>query len=185
MRTWREGTGLGLSLVHGIVADSRGAIDVATREGAGTTFTVWLPCSGETAAPAVEDFAELPQGHGESVMIVDDEQPLVRLAEETLAQLGYDPAGFDSSVAALEAFRAEPQRYDLLLTDQTMPDLTGTELAQAIRQLRPELPIVLMSGYKGSQLNALAQAAGVSAILHKPLVSRDIAESIARALPRT
>ena len=128
---------------------------------------------------------ELPQGHGESVMIVDDEQPLVRLAEETLAQLGYDPAGFDSSVAALEAFRAEPQRYDLLLTDQTMPDLTGTELAQAIRQLRPELPIVLMSGYKGSQLNALAQAAGVSAILHKPLVSRDIAESIARALPRT
>jgi len=180
-----KGTGLGLSLVHGIVADSRGAIDVATREGAGTTFTVWLPCSGETAAPAVEDFAELPQGHGESVMIVDDEQPLVRLAEETLAQLGYDPAGFDSSVAALEAFRAEPQRYDLLLTDQTMPDLTGTELAQAIRQLRPELPIVLMSGYKGSQLNALAQAAGVSAILHKPLVSRDIAESIARALPRT
>jgi PAS domain S-box-containing protein len=180
-----KGTGLGLSLVHGIVAESRGAIDVVTREGAGTTFTVWLPCSGETGAPAVEDFAELPQGHGESVMVVDDEQLLVRLAEETLAQLGYDPAGFDSSVAALEAFRAEPQRYDLLLTDQTMPDLTGTELAQAVRQLRPELPIVLMSGYKGSQLNALAQAAGVCEILHKPLVSRDIAESIARALPRT
>ena len=178
-----KGTGLGLSLVHGIVAESRGAIDVSTREGEGTTFTVWLPYSGETEAPPAEDMAELPQGSGESVMIVDDERPLVRLAEETLAQLGYDPAGFESSVAALEAFRAEPHRYDVVLTDQTMPELTGTELAREIRQLRPEVPIVLMSGYKGAKLTALAQAVGVREILHKPLISRDIAEALDRALP--
>ena len=177
-----KGTGLGLSLVHGIVAESRGAIDVVTREGAGTTFSVWLPCSGEVALPAAEDSAELPQGHGESVMIVDDELALVRLAEETLAQLGYDAAGFDSSAAALEAFRAEPQRYDLVLTDQTMPDLAGTELAAQIRRLRPALPILLMSGHEGPQLSALAQAAGVSEILHKPLVCRDIAEALARVI---
>jgi CheY-like chemotaxis protein len=179
-----KGTGLGLSLVHGIVTDYHGVIDVSTREGEGTTFTVWLPYGGEAQIPAAEEMAELPQGNGESVMIVDDERPLVRLAEETLAQLGYDPAGFESSVAALEAFRAEPQRYDVVLTDQTMPELTGTDLAGEIRRLRPEMPIVLMSGYKGGQLTALAQAAGVREILHKPLVSRDIAEALARALRR-
>ena len=177
-----KGTGLGLSLVHGIVVDSRGAINVATKEGHGTTFTAWLPCSGETARPPAEASPELPRGNGESVLIVDDEQPLVRLAEETLAQLGYDPAGFDSPVAALEAFRAEPQRYGLVLIDQTMPALKGTDLAQEIRRLRPEVPIVLMSGYKGPHLTALARDAGVREILHKPLVSRDIADSLARVL---
>jgi len=177
-----KGTGLGLSLVHGIVADTGGAIDVATREGAGTTFSVWLPSSGDTAVPPAEDVGELAHGHGESVLIVDDERPLVRLAEETLAQLGYDPAGFDSSVAALQAFRAEPERYDLILIDQTMPDLTGIELAGEVRRLRPDVPILLMSGYKGPQLTALAQAAGVGEILHKPLVRWELADSLARAL---
>jgi len=114
-------------------------------------------------------------------MIVDDEKPLVRLAEETLAQLGYDPAGFDSSVAALEAFRADPDRYDMVLTDATMPELTGTDLAREIHRLRADVPIVLMSGYQGPQLTELAHAAGVCDILHKPLVSRDLAQSMARA----
>jgi PAS domain S-box-containing protein len=178
-----EGTGLGLSLVHGIVADFGGAIDVSTREGAGTTFAVWLPASGETAAPLADAAGALPHGNGEAVMVVDDERPLVALAEETLAELGYDPAGFDSSLAALAAFRAEPQRYDLVLTDETMPELTGTELAREIRQLRADVPIVLMSGYSGPHLTERAHAAGVCDILRKPLVGRDIAESLARALP--
>ena len=178
-----EGTGLGLSLVHGFVADFGGAIDVATHEGAGTTFAVWLPMRGETAAPLADATADFPHGNGETVMVVDDERPLVALAEETLALLGYEPAGFDSSLAALAAFRAEPERYDLVLTDETMPELTGTELAREIRRLRPEVPIVLMSGYSGPQLTDRALAAGVHEILRKPLVSRDIAEALARALP--
>jgi len=177
-----DGTGLGLSLVHGIVADFGGAIDVTTQAGAGTTFTVWLPAAGETPRLLAEPVGELPQGNGETVMIVDDQRSLVALAEETLAVLGYEPAGFDSSVAALQAFRAEPQRYDLVLTDETMPDLSGVELAREIRRLRPDLPIVLMSGYSGAQLTGRARAIGVAEVLRKPLVRRDIAEALGRAL---
>jgi CheY-like chemotaxis protein len=132
--------------------------------------------------PLAEATGELPRGNGETVMIVDDERVLVALAEETLAELGYEPVGFDSSLAALQAFRAEPKRFDLVLTDETMPDLTGTGLTREIRQLRPEIPILLMSGYSGSQLSERAQAAGVIDVLRKPLVRRDIAGPVARAL---
>jgi len=177
-----DGTGLGLSLVHGIVADFGGAIDVKTQAGAGTTFTVWLPASGETPRILAEPAGDLPLGEGEAVMIVDDERSLVALAEETLAELGYEPAGFDSSVAALQAFRADPQRFDLVLTDETMPDMSGVDLAREIRRVRPELPIVLMSGYSGAQLTERARATGVAEVLRKPLVRRDIAEALARAL---
>ncbi len=177
-----DGTGLGLSLVHGIVADFGGAIDVATQAGLGTTFTVWLPAAGETPRLLAEPMGELPSGKGETVMIVDDERALVALAEETLAALGYEPIGFDSSVAALQAFRAEPQRFDLVLTDETMPDLSGVELAREMRRVRPDLPIVLMSGYSGAQLAERARATGVAEVLRKPLVRRDIAEALGRAL---
>src|SRR5216684_9215289 len=122
------------------------------------------------------------RGNGEAVMIVDDERSLVMLAEETLAELGYEPTGFDSSVAALLAFRAEPQRFDLVLTDESMPDMSGVELAREVRRVRPELPIVLMSGYSGAQLTERARAAGAGEVLRKPLVRRDIAEALARAL---
>jgi PAS domain S-box-containing protein len=176
-----KGTGLGLSLVHGIVTDYHGTIDVSTAEGIGSTFRVWLPSAGELSMPADEAIEALAFGDGESVMIVDDEKPLVRLAEETLAQLGYEPAGFDSSVAALAAFRADPDRYDMVLTDATMPELTGTDLAREIHRLRPDVPIVLMSGYQGPQLTEMAHAVGVCEILHKPLVSRDLGRSLARA----
>ena len=107
----------------------------------------------------------------------------MNIAEEVLAGLGYEPIGFSSSAEALAAFRAEPERYDLVLTDQTMPDLTGTDLAREIRRLRADIPIVLMSGYSGPQLTEQAHAAGVSDILRKPLVSRDIAEALARVIP--
>jgi FixJ family two-component response regulator len=125
---------------------------------------------------------ELPRGNGETVMIVDDERALVALAEETLAELGYEPVGFDSSLAALQAFRAEPTRFDVVLTDETMPDLTGTELAREILRVRSQISIILMSGYGGTQLSERAQIAGVVDVLRKPLVRRDIAESVARAL---
>ena len=177
-----DGTGLGLALVHGIVADFGGVIDVATQVGVGTTFTIWLPDAGPMPSFPAEPVGELPQGNGETVMIVDDEHALVALAEETLAALGYEPVGFASSLSALQAFHAEPKRFDLVLTDETMPDLTGTELAREIRQLRPEISIILMSGYGGTQLSERARAAGVIDVLRKPLIRRDIAEPIARAL---
>jgi signal transduction histidine kinase/CheY-like chemotaxis protein len=177
-----DGTGLGLALVHSIVADFGGVIDVETQLGLGTSFTIWLPAAGPMPTLLAEPVGELPRGNGEIVMIVDDERALVALAEETLAGLGYEPVGFDSSIAALQAFRAEPNRFDLVLTDETMPGLTGTELAGEIRQLRPEISIVLMSGYGGTQLSERALAAGVIDVLRKPLVRRNIAESVARAM---
>ena len=147
-----EGTGLGLSLVHAIVVDIGGSIDVATKIGEGTTFAIWLLITGQAARPIAETTRDLPRGNGEAVMVVDDERSLVMLAEETLAELGYEPVGFDSSIAALQAFRADPQRFALVLTDETIPDLTDTELAREIRRLRPEIPIVLMSGYSGARM---------------------------------
>jgi PAS domain S-box-containing protein len=177
-----RGTGLGLSLVDGIVSDLGGAIDVASATGQGTTFEIWLPVAGETAMPSVETARSLPRGNGEIVMIVDDERPLVALAEEIAAQLGYEPVGFDSSNAALEAFRAKPQRFDAVLTDEAMPDLTGTALACELRRLRPDMPIILMSGYGGAQLTSRAAEVGVTEVLRKPLHRRDLAESLARVL---
>ena len=177
-----EGTGLGLSLVHGIVAELGGAIDVATRPEKGTKFEIWLPVAGEAGRPAAEAVRELPRGHGETVMIVDDERPLVALAKEMLAALGYQPVGFESSSAALQAFRAEPQRFDLILTDEAMPDLVGTELAHEIRRIQPTLPIILMSGHGGAQLARRAAAVGAKEVLRKPLQGRDLAESLARVL---
>jgi CheY-like chemotaxis protein len=177
-----EGTGLGLSLVHGIVSELGGAIDVVTSPGEGTNFGIWLPIAGEVGNPGVDGVRELPRGDGETVMIVDDERPLVSLAREMLAELGYKPAGFESSSAALRAFRAEPRRFDLILSDEAMPDLVGTELAREIRQIDPSLPIILMSGNAGAQLMQRAGEIGVNEVLRKPLQSRDLAEALARVL---
>jgi PAS domain S-box-containing protein len=177
-----EGTGLGLSLVHGIVTDLGGGIDVVTQVGAGTTFAVWLPVAGEIPSRGLEVERELPGGNGQTVMIVDDERALVALAEEMLAEIGYEPVGFDSSKAALKAFSAEPRRFDIVLTDEAMPELVGTELALEIRRLRPDIPIIVMSGYSGGQLSQRAGSAGVNEVLHKPLQRRDLAESLARVL---
>jgi CheY-like chemotaxis protein len=177
-----EGTGLGLSVVHGIVTDLGGAIEVSTRAGHGTTFEIWLPIAGDTGTLADPQTVELPRGRGAAVMIVDDEPALVALTEEMLAELGYEPVGFESSVSALRAFREDPQRFDLVLTDEAMPDLAGTEFAREIRQLAPAIPIVLMSGYGGSQLAQRAAAVGIIEVLRKPLQRRDLAESLARLL---
>jgi PAS domain S-box-containing protein len=177
-----EGTGLGLSLVHGIVADLGGAIHVTTKAGEGTTFEIWLPVVGETTIPAVEAARALPRGNGETIMIVDDESQLVALAEEITAQLGYEPVGFDSSEAALAAFRTAPRRFDAVLTDESMPDMIGTELAREMLRIRPKMPVILMSGYGGAQLTNRAAEVGVTEVLRKPLHRRDLAESLARAL---
>ncbi|MCM3878648.1 MAG: response regulator [Vicinamibacterales bacterium] len=176
------GTGLGLSLVHRIVADLGGVIDVRTTVGRGTAFTICLPLAGEASVPSAEIATALPRGHGQTVMIVDDEKALAALAEEILAKLGYEPVGFTASKAALAAFREAPQRFDIILTDQTMPDLMGTDLAREISLLRPDIPIVLMSGYSGAPLDERARVVGVREVLRKPLQSKDIAECFGRVL---
>ena len=177
-----EGTGLGLAVVHGIVADLGGAIDVASVPGEGTQVSVWLPVCGECAPATVPDTGEWPAGQGEVVMVVDDEQALVELAEETLAGLGYEPVGFDSAERALQAFEADPDRFDALLSDEMLPGMPGTELARLLRAQRPALPVLLMSGKVNQAMVARAQAAGVHAVLHKPLALRELATRLAEAL---
>jgi signal transduction histidine kinase/CheY-like chemotaxis protein len=177
-----EGTGLGLSLVHGIVGDLGGGIEVSSAPGKGTTFRIWLPATSESAPPAVGQSRELPRGHGETVMVVDDEPALMSLSEEILAELGYEPVGFGSSAAALRAFKADPERFDAILTDEVMPALPGTELARELGKVRPGIRILLMSGHGGPHLAERAAAAGVSDVLRKPLEKRDLAESLASVL---
>ena len=177
------GTGLGLSLVHGIVGDLGGGIDVASRVGEGATFTVYLPWHDHVGVP--EAAAEtLVGGAGETILVVDDEEPPVQLGEEMLAALGYEPVGFVSPARALAAFRAEPARFDAVLTDEAMPGMSGTELCLELRRIRPELPVVLMSGLVNAALAARAESAGLNAVLGKPLAQRDIARSLAALFGR-
>jgi PAS domain S-box-containing protein len=175
-----QGTGLGLSLVHGIVNDLGGAIDVTSTTGEGTRFDVWLPVAAEIPVPTREPSQTLPLGRGQTVMIVDDERALVAIAEESIAQLGYEPVGFDSSVAALRAYRDSPDRFDAVVTDESMPDLSGTELAHEIRLLRPSIPIILMSGHGSLELSQRGTQIGVNELLLKPVHSRNLAEALAR-----
>jgi CheY-like chemotaxis protein len=174
-----EGTGLGLSVVHGIVSGLGGAIDVAPLAPTGTRVSVWLPVSGELAPQAAASAAESPTGNGEVVMVVDDEEALVQLAEEKLAELGYEPVGFSSAEAALAAFEANPARFDALLTDHMLPAMPGSELARRVLAIRPGLPVILMSGNLGERAESEAREAGVRATLHKPLGLQELAEQLA------
>ena len=177
-----SGTGLGLSLVHGIVTELGGAIDVVSALGAGSTFVVYLPRFGDAAETEDGREAILPHGDSQRVLIVDDEEPLVELATRTLADLGYVPIGFTSSAAALAAFRADPERFDALIADERMPEISGSALIREVRGMRESIPIVLMSGYLGATGKEGALAIGADEVLQKPLSARDLATSLARVL---
>jgi len=176
------GTGLGLSLVHGIVSELGGAIDVASKPGTGSTFSVYLPRCGDALDSLQEEEPELPRGDGQRVLVVDDEEPLVRLATRTLEELGYAPTGFTSSSAALAAFRADPQRFDAVITDERMPGMSGSALIREVRGIRDRIPVVLMSGFVGGAVASRAREAGAEEVLKKPLSVRDLAASLARVL---
>jgi PAS domain S-box-containing protein len=175
------GTGLGLSLVHGIVADLGGGVDVYSRVGGGSTFTVYLPWHGSAQATEAQS-DPIAGGSGETILLIDDEEALVRLGEEMMAELGYEPVGFASGAAALETFRDAPQRFDAVLSDEAMPEMTGSELARELRRIRPDIPIVLMSGYVTPALIDRAREIGIKDVLAKPLAAREIARSLADAL---
>jgi CheY-like chemotaxis protein len=175
------GTGLGLSLVHGIVTDLGGQIEARSQVGAGATFVVYLPWHGRTTATRAAA-QEVRRGNGQTVLLVDDEETLVRLGEETLAALGYEPVGFTSSAQALETFRSAPERFDAVLTDETMPGMSGSQMTSEIRKLRADIPVVLMSGYLSPGLNVRARAAGANEVLAKPLASQDLGRVLASVL---
>ncbi len=176
------GTGLGLSLVHGIVSELGGAVDVATEEGQGSRFTAWLPRAGDVAPAVPRDPASPPRGAHEQILLVDDEEALVRLMTDTLLELGYVPVGFTAPAEALAAFTAHPERFDALVTDERMPGMAGAALIEAVRRIRPGLPVLLLSGYLGADVVQRAGRAGADAMLRKPVSRVALAEGLAGVL---
>jgi predicted ATPase/signal transduction histidine kinase/GAF domain-containing protein/CheY-like chemotaxis protein len=180
-----RGTGLGLSLVYAIITDWGGTIDVKSAAQQGSTFTIFLRHSEVTLAVAEDAASTPPRGRGERVLLIDDEAQVLTVTAAVLSRLGYEPEPFSESHAALAAFEAAPERFDVVVTDQVMSGLTGTGLARVLRRHRPDLPIVLVSGYSGAILTQDALDAGVSELLTKPLQSHEIATTLARVLHRT
>jgi PAS domain S-box-containing protein len=178
-----RGTGLGLALVHSVVSEHKGFIDVVSELGHGTAFVVWLPQTHLEQGKA-DEAETLPMGEGQVILAVDDEIDVLHALEEMLAQLGYEPVGFNSSREALEAARANPRRFDAVVSDEVMPEIIGTQLTQELRKLNPTLPVVIASGYGGVGFEARALAAGVNRVLRKPYRMREIAEALAVFFPR-
>jgi PAS domain S-box-containing protein len=176
-----QGTGMGLSVVHGIVISHGGAITVASTPGQGTTFEVYLPRHTEPADhhPASEE--PLPGGQAR-LLFVDDEVTLSRLGQELLTQLGYDVVACTSSLEALAIFRATPHRFDLVITDQTMPYLTGDALARELRHLRSDIPIILCTGFSQAMMAEKIQAQGIDLLLMKPFIPRDLGLAVQKVL---
>jgi CheY-like chemotaxis protein len=168
--------------VHGIVTEVGGAIDVETAPGAGSVFTVYLPRAGDVADSSVDEQPAMPRGDQQRVLVVDDEEPLVTLATETLEELGYLPVGFTSGADALAAFRADPKQFDVVITDERMPGLSGSALIREMRGIRRSIPILLVSGYVGGMVVGRAYNAGANEVLKKPLSMRELATSLARVL---
>jgi PAS domain S-box-containing protein len=181
-KTVGEGTGMGLAVVHGIIAGHGGAIIVESQAGVGTTFLIYLPQIDVEIDPDTASDSELPLGNQETILFVDDEEILTLLMREMLKQLGYDVEVTTSSLEALAVFRAAPERFDLVITDQTMPLMSGDVLAQELRAIRPELPIILCTGYSQNIDAEQAAAKGFDAFCMKPLVMQELGVVIQRVL---
>ena len=179
-----KGTGLGLATVHGIVTDLGGAIFVTSTIGKGSSFELYLPIFGEEN-DELESFIEAPpQGKGESILLVDDEEAILNFSKTMLEHLGYKVKGISSSIEALKIFRSAPDKLDLVLTDQTMPGMTGSALAIEILTIRPDMPIILMTGYSETITPEEVVAQGIKEYIEKPFTKNIIAAAIHRSLKR-
>jgi PAS domain S-box-containing protein len=164
-----EGTGLGLSVVHGIVKEYGGVVTVDSELGRGTSFAIYLPARPAIEKPASVVATEIPRGNGERVLFVDDEPVLGDVAQKMMQRLGYRATVFRSSEAALTAFQSDPTAFDALITDLTMPAMTGVELALQVLATRPALPVILVSGSSGQLTATELRKLGIRELLSKPL----------------
>ncbi len=172
-----DGTGLGLSVVHGIVQSRNGAVEVHTVPGKGTTFNIFLPLLDEAPPESPAPLPHLPGGK-EHILIVDDERAVIEPLEEVLKKLGYTVTACPGSMEALERFTEAPDRFDLMVTDMTMPHMTGTMLAEKVFALRPDLPVILCTGFSELIDDKAAKKMGIRAFVLKPLILREMARTI-------
>ncbi|MBF0507409.1 MAG: PAS domain S-box protein [Deltaproteobacteria bacterium] len=175
------GTGMGLAVVHGIVKSHGGMVKAKSEVGLGTTFAVLLPTVDKPAEVVADADSVTPIG-SESILFVDDENELVKIGKQVLERLGYRVEAVCSSLDAMDLFRAHPDSFDLVITDQTMPHMTGAELIAEMIQIRPDLPIILCTGFSSLITPEKARAIGVREYILKPLKKQELAEAIRRAL---
>ncbi|MBN2341915.1 MAG: PAS domain S-box protein [Deltaproteobacteria bacterium] len=173
-----KGTGLGLSVVHGIVTQQNGFITVDSEEGKGTQFHIYLPKKTEISSrESIEDIEEFP-GSGEHILFVDDEPLLTQVQQLSLEAMGYRVTATTSSVDALNRFKQQPQLFDMLIADYTMPNLTGEELADAVVSIQPDTPVIICSGYCESVFERVVQKNGARSYLMKPVERNVLAKTI-------
>ena len=179
-----KGSGMGLALVHGIVQGCGGFIKVESEPGKGTTFNVYFPAMEEKIVEIEKKQREpLPRGN-ERILAVDDEEGIIELLTNMLKSLGYEVTAETSSEKTLEVFRTSPDSFDLIITDQTMPHLTGAELAKEILQIRPDIPIILCTGYSAMISEEKAKKIGIKRYAMKPISRRDLAVMVREVLDK-
>ncbi len=177
-----KGTGMGLAVVHGIVKNHKGDIKVFSEPGRGTEFHIRLPLADVPARDRVIGFpATLKRGE-EHILLVDDEDMIVDIMKEMLEQLGYHVTPFNRSMNALEGFRLEPEKYDLVITDMTMPNMTGDRLAKEMKKIKPDIPIVLCSGFNEAINKAKCEMEGIQDYLMKPVNMNRLSTTIRKVL---
>ncbi len=177
------GTGLGLAVVHGIVKSHGGAIKVSSNPAEGTSFHILFPRLDMRVVEKAGPIQALPTG-AERVLFIDDEKALVEIGKQMLGRLGYECVCRTSSIETLEAFRAQPHRFDLVITDQTMPGLTGAGLAKELMRIRPDIPIILCTGYSELISEDKAMAIGIREFIMKPILIHDLAIAIRKVLDK-
>lgn len=176
------GTGMGLAVVHGLVHSQKGYVRVNSDVGVGTTFEIYFPVADTVAHPEqVVSIPGLTMGQG-SVLFVDDDEQVVEVAIEILKSLGYAVTGFSSSRKALAHFLENPESFDLLITDLTMPGLTGVELCVEVKKITPELPVILCTGYSEKLTLEVLEQVGVSKYCLKPLALKEFASVISEVM---
>ncbi len=177
-----KGTGLGLAVVYGIVKEFGGDIQVYSELGSGTTFNIYMPLMKKTADIELRILKSEIQTGDEHILLVDDELPITRLVQLMLERLGYTVTAQLSSIEALEAFKENPDRFDMVISDMSMPNMTGDQLACEVKQIRPNMPIILCTGFSERINKEKAEEIGVNGFLMKPIVKSDMAQMIRKVL---